>query len=80
MKNVTITLDEETATWARLQAARQGVSVSCMIRELLEQRMRESVEHEESMQRCLTRMPVKLKRGRARYAAREQLHDRPRLR
>jgi hypothetical protein len=80
MKNVTITLDEETAAWARVQAARQDMSVSRMVGEMLEQRMRESAEYEQSMQRFLARTPVKLKRGRARYATREEAHDRPRLR
>ncbi|MBX9630561.1 MAG: CopG family transcriptional regulator [Burkholderiales bacterium] len=80
MKNVTITLDEELAAWARVHAARQDVSVSRMIGEMLEQRMRESAEYEESMRRFLARKPVKLSRGRVRYPAREELHDRPRLR
>jgi len=80
MKNVTITLDEETAVWARVQAARQDMSLSRMVGEMLQQRMRESVEYEESMRRFLARAPVKLKRGRARYGGREATHDRSRLR
>jgi len=80
MKNVTITLDDETAAWARVQAARQDMSVSRMVGEMLQSRMRESVEYEDSMQRFLARAPVKLKRGRGRYATREEAHDRPRLR
>lgn len=80
MKNVTITLDEEVAAWARVHAARQDMSVSRMIGEMLEQRMRESAEYEESMRRFLARKPVKVSRGRARYPTREELHDRSRLR
>jgi len=80
MKNVTITLDEETAAWARVEAARQDMSVSRMVGEMLAQRMRESREYEESMRRFLARGPVKLRRGRARYATREEVHDRSRLR
>lgn len=80
MKNVTITLDEEVAAWARVHAAQQDMSVSRMIGGMLEQRMRESAEYEESMRRFLSRKPVKLGRGRARYPTREDLHDRPRLR
>jgi len=34
MKNVTITLDEETAAWARVHAAKQNMSVSRMIGEM----------------------------------------------
>ena len=80
MKNVTITLDEETAAWARVEAARQDMSVSRMVGEMLAQRMRESREYEESMRRFLARGPVKLRRGRTRYATREEVHDRSRLR
>jgi hypothetical protein len=35
MKNVTVTLDEETARWARIEAAHRDMSVSRLIRELL---------------------------------------------
>jgi hypothetical protein len=80
MKNVTITLDEEVAAWARVHAARQDMSVSRMIGEMLEQRMQESAEYEESMRRFLARKPIKVSRGRARYPTREALHDRSRLR
>ena len=37
MKNVTITLDEDLAKWARVQAAMQSKSLSRMIAEILEQ-------------------------------------------
>ena len=36
MKNVTISMDEETATWTRVQAARANKSVSKYIAELLD--------------------------------------------
>ncbi len=80
MKNVTITLDEETAAWARAQAASQGMNLSRMIGELLEARMREHSEYEQAMQRFLARKPVRLGRGGRRYPKREELHERPRLR
>jgi hypothetical protein len=77
VKNVTITLDEETAAWVRTCAARRGLSVSRYVGELLRQRMRESREYEEAMRRFLDRKPVRLKRSQERYATREELHDRP---
>ena len=76
MKNVTITLDEETAAWARVYAAQRNTSVSRFVGELLQERMRESREYEEAMRSFLRRQPVRLKRGRARYATRDELHDR----
>ena len=80
MKNVTVTLDEETAAWARVYAARRNMSVSRFVGELLRERMSESREYEEAMRRFLGKQPVRLKGGRARYATRDELHDRHRLR
>ncbi len=80
MKNATITLDEETAAWARVHAAQRNVSLSRFVGELLHQHMRESREYEEAMQRFLAEKPVKLKGPGERYLTREEAHDRPRLR
>lgn len=80
MKNVTITLDEETATWARVHAAERNVSLSRFVGELLRQRMRESREYDEAMRQFLARRPIKLKRPGERYPTREELYDRPGLR
>lgn len=80
MKNVTITLDEETAAWARVHAAQNDVSVSRMIGDMLRRRMREVREYDEAMRRFLAKRPVKLGRPGQRYATRADLHDRARLR
>jgi hypothetical protein len=39
MKNVTITMDEEVARWARIAAAERNVSVSRMVGEILREKM-----------------------------------------
>jgi hypothetical protein len=80
MKNITITLDEQTAAWARVHAAQQNMSLSRFLGELLEQRMRESREYDEAMRRFLAKAPVRLKRAGQRYATRDALHDRTGLR
>ena len=80
MKNVTITLDEETAAWARIYAAKKNVSLSRYVGELLHDRMLESREYEESMREFLTQKPVKLKKPGERYLTRDEAHDRTRLR
>jgi hypothetical protein len=80
MKNITITLDEKAAAWARKHAARNNLSLSRFVGELLEKTMRESREYELAMRQFLAREPVPLKRNRARYPSREKLHDRGRLR
>jgi hypothetical protein len=38
MKNVTISLDEETAAWARVEAAKAGKSLSRYVGDMLAQR------------------------------------------
>ncbi len=80
MKNVTISLDEETAAWARVYAAKKNVSLSRYVGELLHERMRESREYEESMRRFLAQKPVKLEKPGGRYPTRDETHDRTRLR
>jgi hypothetical protein len=81
MKNVTITLDEDTAAWARVHAAQRNVSLSRFVGELLHEHMRESREYEEAMRRYLSRGPFKALKGPPqRYPAREELYDRAALR
>jgi hypothetical protein len=80
VKNVTITLDEKTAAWARRHAARQDMSLARYVGELLEKTMRESREYERAMQRYLARPLTKLKKSGSRYPSREELHERHRLR
>ncbi len=48
--------------------------------EMLQQRMRESHEYDEAMRRFLAKKPVRLKREGTRYATRDDLHARARLR
>jgi hypothetical protein len=80
MKNVTITLDEKTAAWARKHAAQNDTSLSRFVGQLLETTMRESREYERSMREYLAREPVPLRDSSAPYPSRDQLYDRGRLR
>jgi hypothetical protein len=79
MKNVTVTLDEETARWARIEAAHQEMSVSRLIRELLREHMRAQETYETAQRRYLARAPSALKDAGP-YPTREELHDRAGLR
>jgi len=79
VKNVTVTLDEETARWARIEAAKRDVSVSSLLRELLQERMGGQMSYEGAKQRYLARPAQPLKK-RGRYPDREELHDRAGLR
>jgi len=79
MKNVTVTLDERTARWARVEAARNDVSMSAFLRQMLERAMAAQESYPEAMSRYLARQPVALKRT-GRYPSREELHERESLR
>lgn len=79
MKNVTVTLDDEVARWARVWAAEHDTSVSQFLGRLLKDRMLEDRAYQSAMKQYLSRKPTILKKQR-RYPAREELHDRPGLR
>jgi len=80
MKNVTITLDEETATWARVYAATHNMSVSRLVGEMLRRRMGEQHEYDQAMRRFLAKKPIKFKGPAKGYPKRDELYDRGRLR
>ncbi|MEE4304977.1 MAG: hypothetical protein V2J19_12590 [Wenzhouxiangella sp.] len=80
MKNVTITLDEETARWARIEAARRGTSVSRLVGEMLRERRELEERFETAGRRFLGRSPVRMKRADDSYPTRESLYDRDVLR
>jgi hypothetical protein len=80
MKNVTITLDEETARWARLQAAKRGTSVSRLVGEVLRERREQESAYEAAMERFFGRKAGILKAADDRYPGRDSLYDRSLLR
>lgn len=76
MKNVTITLHEEVARWARIRAAELDTSVSRLVGELLREKMVISKSYDGAMQRYLSMGPAKLKRPGSKYPRRGELHER----
>lgn len=78
LRNVTVTLEEEVAHWARIEAARRDTSVSRLLGELLKERMSARDGYEKAMRRALGREPFLHSDGR--YLKREEAHDRVRLR
>ena len=80
MRNVTITLDEQAAAWARVRAAEKAMSLSRFLGELVHREMRHSREYEEAMRAALAEKPLKLKGPWKPYPKREELYDRPVLR
>jgi len=78
LRNVTVTLDESVARWARIEAARQDTSVYQLRAGILLERMREEDSYEKAMRRALARKPFLKTDGR--YLSREEVHDRSRFR
>ena len=80
MKNITVTLDEETATWARVYAAQRNKSLSRFLGELLHEKMHESHAYEDAMRRFLAKKSLSSASDGSPYPKREELYDRGKLR
>ena len=76
IKNVTITLDEEVARWARIMAAEQNTSVSRLVGELLREKMIAEQNYQIAMQQYLSQPPNVLKPQGEKLPVREALYDR----
>lgn len=53
MKNVTVTMEDSVAEWARLEAARRNTSVSRLVGEMLAEKMRRDDAYERAMREAL---------------------------
>jgi hypothetical protein len=80
MKNITISVDPETAAWVRVHAAEKGMSVSRLVGEILQEQMHDRREYQRSMRRYLSKPPFNLTGESERYPTREEIHDRSRFR
>lgn len=80
MRNVTITLDEEVAHWARVEAAKRETSVSRLVGEMLGERMRSENAYEEARRQFFAIEPQPLRHDDSPLPSREELHDRAGLR
>jgi hypothetical protein len=78
LRNITITLEEDLARWARIEAAKADTSVSAFLADLLKERMARKDDYEAAKRRALARKPFLKTDGR--YLTREQAHDRDNLR
>jgi len=76
MKNVTITLEEEVARWARVWAAKHDTSVSRMLGEELRRKMEAEKTYQRSMKRFMAKEPRRLKARARKFARREELYER----
>lgn len=76
-RNVTVTLDEETARWVRVEAARADMSVSQFLGEVLAERRRRAEGYEAARDLFLSREPRPLRAPGDRLPTRDEIHERP---
>ena len=53
MKNVTVSMDESVADWARMEAARRNTSVSRLVGDMLAEKMKRDRTYEVAMRAAL---------------------------
>ncbi|MCX8085266.1 MAG: hypothetical protein N3C63_00045 [Rhodocyclaceae bacterium] len=81
MPNLTITTDEETLRWARIEAAKRGISVSKLVGELLAEQRKKSEEYQRALAEYLASPPWPLPEEPPRadgrlWPTREEIYDR----
>lgn len=74
MKNVTITMEENVAEWARMEAARRNTSVSRLVGELVAEKMRHDDAYERAMHEALQFRSLGVSTGP--YLTRDEIYDR----
>lgn len=78
MKNITISADDETARWVRIEAAKHEMSVSRFVGRLIREKRESGDEYEAAMKRFLSRDRKPLRSDPSiPYPTREEMHDRP---
>jgi hypothetical protein len=80
MKNVTVKLSDEAVAWIRVYAAERKTSVSRVLGEMVEERIRASGQYEAARRHFLNQKLRPLKNSGEEYPKREDLYDRPRIR
>lgn len=83
MPNLTITTDDETLRWARIEAAKQNTSVSRLVGELLAKLRKQDDDYERAMQDFFSRKPYldpPAREDGRRWPERNELYDRPVMR
>ncbi len=76
LRNLTITVDEAAAEWARIRAAKEDISVSRLVGRLIEERMKREDEYDRAMHESMTRKPFLKSDGK--YLSREELYSQAR--
>lgn len=75
-RNITLKLDAELLTEARVLAVQSGMSVSALLTDLLESRLRQVRQYERARNRALRRIEVGLDFQWEKPGSRDELHER----
>lgn len=73
---MTITLSEQAAEWARIEAARRDTSVSKLVGEMIEQRMRHTDDYERARRLYFSVQPRMMSAPGDRYPTRDEIYTR----
>jgi len=80
LKNVTVTLEPETARWARIEAAKGDTSVSRLLGDILQREMQGQASYQQAMDKYLGQTAGLHRKNSEPLPSREELHERDRLR
>ncbi len=75
MKNLTITLEEDVARWARVWAAERNTSVSRLLGETLKEKMQKERDYGRAQKLYFSRAPGMMKESGQTYPRREELYE-----
>jgi len=76
VKNVTVSLEDDVAKWARVYAAEQDTSVSKLLGAILKERMQREQAYEKARSRFMSRRPSRLREAGQRLPTKDEVHDR----
>ena len=74
MKNVTVTMEDSVADWARIEAAKRNTSVSRLVGEMLAEKMRHDDAYERGMREALEFRSFGTSSGP--YLTRDEIYER----
>lgn len=77
MKNVTLSLEEDVARWARIRAAEKETSVSRLVGEMLREQMVTEEGYQAARERFFSIRPRPMRDPSTPLPSRDELHDRP---
>ncbi len=75
-RNITIVMDEETARWIRVEAARRDLSVSAYLGRVVREEREKEEGYVEAMERFMNREPRPLAAIGVGFPSRDELYDR----